>query len=109
MTARELLLKLKEIMEEERQLLLSFPVKEIERFERIQEEKRELLLKISSFEREELEKESELLKEIRSLNRTISALIVNGISFFEDLERELFGEKTTYTSGKEGNLFKRRV
>lgn len=109
MTVKELLLKLKEIMEEERELLLSFPVKETERFERIQEEKRELLLKISSFEVEELEKEKELLKEIQSLNRTISALIVNGISFFEDLERELFGEKTTYTSGKDGNLFKRRV
>ncbi len=109
MGVRELLEELKELLEEERQLLLSFPVKDVKRFEEIQERKRELLLKISSFEREEVEKERELLLEIFRLNSTISALVVNGLSFFEEIERELFGDSITYTDKTSQNLFDRRA
>ena len=109
MKIRELLQILKSLLEEERKLLLSFPIKDVKRFEEIQERKRELLLKISSFEKEEVEKERELLLEIFRLNSTVSALVVNGLSFFEEIERELFGDSITYTDKASQNLFDRHA
>ena len=106
---RENLLRLKKLLEEERELLLAFPPKDIDRFEKIQEEKKELLLKISSFEKEEVEKERELLVEIQKLNTSITALIANGLSFFEEVEKELFGQSPTYRNKGSNSLFNRKI
>lgn len=109
MTARELLLELKSIMEEERELLLSFPIRDVERFGEIQEKKREILLMLSRLNVEDLEGEKELLLELRQLNVSISGLILNGLSFFEELERELFGQTLTYEEKKRRNLFSKKA
>lgn len=112
MKLKELLLKLKELLEEERNLFINFPVKDVDRLEELQEEKRKILLEISKFDRKEIEKERELkdlFLEIYQLNSSISALIINGLNFFEEIEKELFGEKTTYTGSNRTNLFGRKV
>ena len=101
--------KLRELLREERELLLAFPPKDLDRFRKIQEEKRELLLKISSFSKEEVEREGELLVEIYRLNASVSALLSNGLSFFEEIEKELFGESATYSGNRENSLFNRKA
>ncbi len=101
--------KLIELLREERELLLVFPLKDLDRFKKIQEEKRELLLKISSFSKEEVEREKELLVEIHRLNTSISALVSNGLSFFEEVEKELFGESATYRRNRANSLFNRKA
>lgn len=109
MEIREQLLNLKKLLEEERELLLSFPLKNINRFEEIQEEKRKLLLNISSFSKEEVEKEKNIVLEIYKLNSTVSALISNGLSFFEEIEKELFGENITYKGKNTSSLFNKKA
>lgn len=109
MELKKLLLELKSLLEEERELLLSFPLKDVDRFEKVQEEKKELLLKISSFEKEKVEMERELLLEIQKLNASITALITNGLSFFEEIEKELFGQSPTYRNKKNNSLFNKKI
>jgi len=110
LSVKTILAELKNLLNEERKLLLSFPPKNVSRLEEIQEEKKKLLLELSSFNTEEVKKERELLSEIQKLNTSIAALISNGISFFEEIEKELFGQNVTYDErNRKHNLFNKKA
>ncbi len=99
--AKTSLLKLKSILERERELLLKFPLGEPQEFLELQKEKRKVLSKLSSLEKKDFSDLKELVKEIKELNEEVKALITNNYSFIKELLEELF-PKTTYT-GKEGS------
>ncbi len=99
--AKTSLLRLKNILEKERELLLKFPLGEPKEFLELQEEKREVLSKLSHFEEKDFKDLKELVKEVKELNEEVRALLTNNYSFIRELLEELF-PKTTYT-GKEGS------
>ncbi len=110
MELQDLIVSLKSLLEKEKEILIEFPIKNVDEFMEIQEKKRQLLLEISKYSKEELSSFQEEVLKISELNSTISALLMNHISFFEEFEKELFGEKLTYReSEKKQNLFNGRI
>ncbi len=99
--AKECLLRLKSILERERETLLKFPLGEPKEFLKLQEEKREVLSKLASFEGREFKDLKELVREVKELNQEVKALLINNYSFTKELLDQIF-PKTTYT-GKEGS------
>ena len=106
MEVLEQLKKLKNLLEEERNILLRFPLESVERFLEVQEEKRKLLLQISSRSEEELIPFKDEVLEIYELNAEVSSLISNHMAFFEEIEKELFGDSVTYGGRERDNIFK---
>jgi Mg2+ and Co2+ transporter CorA len=92
------LLRLKELLVRERELLKGFaPPEELEPLTR---EKLKLLKELSSLEREQLLPYGELLRELEELNRSVELLLKNALSAYEEVFEQLFPEsKTTYAPG----------
>jgi hypothetical protein len=109
MKVDDLIKRLENLLEKERDLLLKFPISDADQFIKIQEEIKETLYKLSQFPKEELMDKTDELINISKLNSSISSLLINQLSFLEELEREIFGESLTYSEKAKNSLFNRKA
>jgi len=105
MEVSELLNELERLLEQEKELLLKFPITSPEQILEIQEKVRKILYELSKFPKETLLSETERLVKLSELNARVSSLVLNQLSFLEELEREIFGELLTYEKKSRDNLF----
>jgi len=93
----EILREFKEILLQEKALLISFPAGRVEELRELLKRKEELLKEIRKLGKDELLPHRESLREIDSLQQEVKTLIVSNISFIEEIFRELSGKGETYT------------
>jgi len=106
MDLKQLLEKLKKLLEKEYKLLIRGVVEEkgAEEILKIEEEKVELLSRLSQFKKEEFQNFVDDVKEIEKLNDQVGKLLLNNLNFIESIFEELFPEKDT-TYGKQNKNF----
>jgi len=97
--------ELVELLKEEKKSLLSFTLENPESFTKLQERKKELLLKLSQLDREDFKEHLELVEEVKSLHEEVKALLLNNISFLEELFKELSNNET-YAKRSSPSFFK---
>ena len=92
MNIKELLLELKNKLEEEKEELLKLD--NPQRLFKVIEEKKDILKKISEYEKENFKEHIDLIEEIEKLSKRNLSLALNNMNIMDEIFSAIFGEET---------------